>query len=370
MIDRGVGVRKKFGVAILSYAFPHAHQYTEALLEAADAYIPIIWDDFETRGEAAAAQYQLPYTNSLDKVLKSQDVDAVIVTSETSKHVDLVEKAAGARKAILCAKPLAHSLEECDRIIQVIDETGVPFSMAFQMRHDPVNKKVKELVDSGAIGQISVLRRRHGGPWMLDEKCIYHPFNAWQFDPKRTPGMFMWEGIHVADYMLWMFGEPVSVTAQIDSIVTDTGCDDTGVAIYRFKNGVMGTHFSSGVMKAAENSLEVYGDKGTIVQNYGDTASTEISRDKDTVALKMYSVNFGKKEWKKFDFSPHISQLERKKGPIRPFLDYIAGHGEDIVTVQEGKRSVEMILGAYMSSKEGKTVCFPLKNSNLRRKSV
>lgn len=355
-------LREKIGIAIISYAFEHAYQCTEALIEDPDAYIPIIWDDYKERGEAAAKKYNLLYTDSLDYVLQLPEVEGVIISSETNKHLGLIKKAAEAGKAILCQKPLAHTLKECDRIIEIIDKTGVPFSLAFQMRYDPIRKKVRELLNSGVIGAIFALRCRHGGPWMLDKEYMSHPFRSWLFDPKCTPGMFMWEGIHVADFMLWILGEPVSVTAQIGNIVTDIGYDDTGLAVYRFKNGEMGIHFSSAAMLAAENSLEIYGDKGVIIQNYGDTSSTEIRRDKKAVALKMYSTDFEEKKWKEFDFSNEVSQLDRKKAPAYAFLDYIRGKDNNPVTARKGRKSVEMILGAYKSAREERTIYFSLED--------
>jgi predicted dehydrogenase len=70
----------------------------------------------------------------------------VIVTSETNRHADLIELAAAAGKHLSCQKPLATTLADCDRIIAAIRQAGVKFSMAFQMRHDPVNQKIEDLL--------------------------------------------------------------------------------------------------------------------------------------------------------------------------------------------------------------------------------
>ena len=88
----------------------------------------------------------MEYRRDPGDVIDDPRVTAVIVTSETNRHADLIELAAAAGKHVLCQKPLATTLADCDRIIAAIRQAGVKFSMAFQMRHDPVNQKIKELL--------------------------------------------------------------------------------------------------------------------------------------------------------------------------------------------------------------------------------
>ncbi|MGQ9631196.1 MAG: Gfo/Idh/MocA family protein [bacterium] len=357
---------KKIGVAILSFAFGHARMCTEAIQEFEDARVIGVWDDYPERGSEAAGRYNLPFTSKLDEILGRDDVDAVIICSETDKHADLVEEAAKAGKHILCQKPMAYTLSDCDRIIRAVEKYKIKFMMAYQMRHDPVNKKMKELIDEGAIGKVALLRRRHSGPWLLTSReHIKHPYSAWEFDYRRTPGTFMYEGVHAADFFRWFLGDPVSVTAQMDDLLAGLKMDDFGVAIYRFKNREIGVHITSGSILAAESTTEIYGEKGVIIQNYGDGSSTTIPRDEGAVALKMYSTDFVEKKWKKFDFSPHVQQWERIKAVPRPFIDCIKNNEEPQITAMDGKKAVEMILGAYESARKGQTIKFPLEGGSL-----
>ena len=72
-----------------------------------------------------------------------------------------------------------------------------------------------------------------------------------------------------------MLGRPRSVVAEIDAVLTDLGCDDNGVAVYRFAKGEIGILLNSSTTLAGENTTEIYGDRGAIIQNHGDRSPTD-----------------------------------------------------------------------------------------------
>ena len=85
-------------------------------------------------------------------LLQNADIQAVVVSAETSLHADLVEKAAAAGKTIILQKPMALTMPEADRIVTAVEKSGVPFTMAWQMRVDPQNNEIKSLMESGYSG--------------------------------------------------------------------------------------------------------------------------------------------------------------------------------------------------------------------------
>ena len=94
--------------------------------------------------------------------------------------------------------------------------------------------------------------------------------SKWHVDPIANIGMYFDDATHAADWFYWIFGRPVSVMAEIDNIVTDTAPDDNGVSIFRFETGIMGILFNGSTTAAGVNTTEIYGDGGTIIQDYGD----------------------------------------------------------------------------------------------------
>ena len=188
----------KVRIGVLSHAHGHSNAYCRKMQGFDDVELVACWDDNEQRGREAAAAFGMEYRADSSAITDDPDIDAVIVTTETNRHAHFVAQAAAAGKAILCQKPLATTLADCDRIIEAVRRSGVKFSVAFQMRQDPVNRKIKELVDANAVGEIAVVRRRHCIGVLNNEAFVTGP-TRWHIDPVANVGMFFDDAIHAAD---------------------------------------------------------------------------------------------------------------------------------------------------------------------------
>ncbi|MYD10685.1 MAG: Gfo/Idh/MocA family oxidoreductase [Chloroflexi bacterium] len=341
-------------LGVISFAHGHVSAYCRVIADFADAEVVAAWDDDAERGQNAAAEFGLEWHTDLDQLLARADIDAVFVASPTNRHAAHVTAAAEAGKHVLLQKPMALTLNDCDAIIAAVARSGVKFSMCYQMRCDPVNRKMKSLVAEGAVGNLAVVRRRHAIPMLLNKDWAV-PGN-WHIDPVQNMGMFMDDASHAADWFYWMLGKPLSVIAEIDNIVTDTAPDDNGVAIYRFARGEIGILLNSSTQLAAEATTEIYGDAGTIQQNYGDLPASLLPAEDS--ALKLYRTGAG--DWERFDY-PLVPQRARIEAVPRPLVDYLKGEGPPLATAAEGRVCIEMILGAYQSAREGRRVRFPLE---------
>ena len=347
----------KIGIGIISFAHGHANAYCNQMQTFDDVELVACWDDNVERGEAAATQYDMRYSPHLEDITNHPEIHAVIVTCETNRHAEMVVAAASDGKDILCQKPMALTLEDCDRIAEIVEKTGVKFMMGHQMRRDPANIAMKEIIDSGVLGKIGVLRRRHCINALFSEAFVTGP-SRWHIDPKKNMGMFMDDASHATDFIHWMLGKPTSVIAEIDNILTDVAPDDTGLAVYRFAGGEMAILLNTSVTLAGENTTEIYGDEGVVIQNYGDAPSCNIPRPADAVALKLYTRD--EPLWKDLGIPIPAGHGERIGGVPRPFIDCLKNGTDPDVTVEDGRVAVEMVLGAYRSAQEGRRVTFPL----------
>ena len=338
-------------LGIVSFAHGHVRVYAEVMRDFEDARIVAAWDDDEARGRQYCQQFGIDCEPSLEVLLARPDLDAVFIASPTNRHADHCLAAARAGKHILLQKPMALSLEDCDAIIEAVATAGVKFSLCYQMRADPVNEHMKMLLDEGAIGKVAVLRRRHAIPLLLSPDFA-RPGN-WHIDPQQNMGMFMDDASHAADFLYWMLGPPVSVMAEIDNLVTDVAPDDNGVAIYRFAGGEIGILFNSSTTLAAENTTEIYGDAGSIIQNHGDVPSANIPLLPGASALKVWRQATGAWELPNFPLRPHG---ERIRDVARPLVDYLHGRRGPLATAADGRVCIEMILGAYESARTGRRV--------------
>ena len=347
----------KIGLGVISFAHGHANLYCQRLATYDDVQLVAAWDDDSARGSAAAEQYGMRYSPHLEDLLDDPAIQGVIVTCETNRHAEMVEAAARAGKHILCQKPMALTLEDCDRMAAAAEAAGVTFMMAFQMRHDPSNRKIKELLEHGTIGRVGLLRRRHCIPVLFDERFVTGP-SRWHIDPAKNMGMFMDDASHATDFIHWLLGRPTSVMAEIGNTLTAVAPDDTGVAIYRFEGGAMAELVNSSVTLAGENTTEVYGDGGVIIQNHDDVPSTNIPLPPHPIALKVYTRS--SPQWEDLGIPIPATHAERIAAVPRAFVDCLRFELPPPATAADGRVSVEMVLGAYRSAEEGRRVQFPL----------
>jgi predicted dehydrogenase len=344
-------------LAFISFAHGHAGIYCQTLRNLNDVELVACWDDNTERGQRNAEEFGMHFHAKVDTLLADESIDAVLINTETNRHADFVERAAAAGKDVLLQKPMATTLADCDRIIAAVEKSGIRFSMAYQMRHDPVNKKIKALLEENAVGKIAMMRRRHSIPVLLNPAFVNGP-SRWHFDPTANIGMFFDDASHPADWLYSLFGMPVSVSAEIDAIISDVSPDDNGVAIFRFARGEMVVLLNSSTTLAAVNTTEIYGDEGTIIHDYGDGPSTSAPRAEDAVPLRL--LRNGASEWEEFPIAIPASHAERIGAVPLAFIDYLRGDESRAISTYEGRASVEMVLGAYQSAREGRRVQFPL----------
>ena len=257
-------------LAVLSFAHYHANFWTEVFKASPSATLAGIWDDDAARGLASAATHGAAFNGDLDDVLAG--CDAVAICSETARHADLIERAARAGCAVLCEKPLATSLVECDRIARAVADAGILFMQSFPKRFDPVNHELKRILDARELGRVGLVRVRHGHYYGLDAAFA----RSWHADPRASGGgTLLDEGVHGADFLRWMFGDPESVTAITSNALLGLGVEDLAIATYRYADGMVAELTTSWSFVAAENSIEVYGDKGSALIGGVDLASKD-----------------------------------------------------------------------------------------------
>ena len=351
--------KAKLGIGILSFAHGHVGVYASQIRGFDDARLVACWDHDQARGQASAEQFGMPFCADLDDVLKRPDIDCVIIGSETNRHTDLACAAMEAGKAVLLQKPMAITLADCDRIIQTARRTGVWFSLAFQMRCDPQNIRMRELIRDGAVGHVGTVRRRH---------CIGALFNRdfvegathWHVTREANRGMFFDDATHALDWLYWTLGKkPVSVMAEVDNVLTHVAPDDTGAAIFRFDGGEFGCVYNSSVTYVSENTTEVYGDRGVIIQNYGDGPSCQM-RPEAAVGVRLYQADHADLGWQDQGIPVPPDHGQRIAAVARVFVDSFRA-GVPICSAEDGRVSVEMCLAAYHSAETGRRVSFPFK---------
>ena len=223
---------------------------------------------------------QALYTDYM-KMLETEQLDLVSICTWPPLHCEMTIKAAQAGvRGILCEKPMACSLAEAEKMIEAADKAGVTLMIGETVRFNPVNLKIKDLIDRNIIGEIFLvrifrdhemhdyLRRR---PWMLDKR-------------KAFGGIWSSGGVHDVDVLRMLVGEVETVSLfKAKSMLPEMEGDDTSAAILKFENGALGVvtesfstktfrslapngcpsiiNGSNGTITVHQNEVEVYGEK-------------------------------------------------------------------------------------------------------------
>jgi predicted dehydrogenase len=241
-------------------------------------------------------------------------------------------------------------MAEADRIVAAVNEHGVPFTMAWQMRVDPQNVKMKELIEGGTLGQVMMVRRRHGLP-----VCLNPGFrDSWHVAPDKNRDIWADDASHPVDFVLWLFGRPESVTAELASLYDPAMPTDTGIAIFRYPGGPLVEVSCAFANPACENTTEIIGSKGSIVQNFGDGPSCNVPRPEGAPGLKWFLREAN--EWTVSDLPTPPNHGNRIAGLSKPLADFVLGRGAPVATAEEGRLALRMTLACYVSTREGRRV--------------
>jgi len=333
-------------VAILGFAHGHVGVYCEHWIRSAQINLVAGWDHDPSRAATAKEKHRIEMLATPQEAMDR--ADAVVIGAETSLHADLVEAAASAGKTIVLQKPLALTLEQGERIVAAVNRHKVPFTLAWQMRVDPQNLEMKHLVLNGTLGKIYMVRRRHG----LSTHVWPGFENTWHVKKELNRGMWADDACHAIDFLLWLLGEPESVSAEIATLRSEKVPDDNGIAIFRYKNGTMAEVVSSFVCLAGENTTEIVGEEGVIIQNYGDGPSCQVAHPPG--GLKW--IKKGAKDWTISPIASPASHGERIAALAPELLKFLKGERPPLCTAAEGLASLRMTLACYRSAELGRRV--------------
>jgi len=208
------------------------------------------------KARAYAAEWQIAHAfDSYEAMLHSDVIDAVYVSLPNGLHAEWAAKALRAGKHVLCEKPFATTLADVDLMIRAQRETGRVLAEAFMYRHHPQTLKVQELVRSGAIGQVRLVRGSFTFT-LVDRTNV-------RVNPALDGGSIWDVGCYPISYARMIIGEePVEASAM--QAVGDSGVDETFVGTLRFPSGAY-AQFDSGFHAPFRTNIEIAGSEGVIV---------------------------------------------------------------------------------------------------------
>ncbi len=339
-------------VGILGFAHGHVSSYCARWRQQPELGVVVTagWDHDAARLEQACKDFGIAPAAAAGELLARKDVDAVVIAAETSMHADLVEQAAAAGKPVVLQKPIALTIEDADRIAAAVERSGVPFTMAWQMRVDPHNIQMKSLLADGRFGKILTVRRRH----CLSTQLWKDFDKSWHVKPQFNRDIFADDASHPIDFLYWLLGRPVSVTAEMGTLLNPAIVNDTGIAIFRYADGSFAEASCCFVAVAGENTTEIVCENGVIVGNYGDAPSCGVPRPPGGIQLKWYLRP--ENRWTVSSLPDIASQGDRIAGLAGPLAEFLRGRRAPIATAHEGRAVLKLVLACYESAQTGRRI--------------
>jgi predicted dehydrogenase len=322
------------------------------------------------------------------KMLEASELDAVVLGCPNDLHCELTELAAAAGKHVVCEKPLALNLAEADRMLAAYKKAGVKLMYAEELCFTPKYVRLKRLLDEGALGRPYLVKQseKHDGPHA-----------DWFWDVRRSGGgVTMDMGCHAFEFFRWMLGKPaggearvqgvsdvqqqshetplgeivplvrpkaVSVYAEMGTLVHQdkTQGDDNAVIVVRFQTEqgeVMAVAEESWAKKGGmDDTAEVHGTlgvayadllQGNAIQTYSDLGYSYAVEKAGLT--RGWSFTAWEELWN-YGFPQEFAH----------FVDCVANDKTPLVSGEDGRAVLEIILAAYASAGSGKKVTLPFE---------
>ncbi|NPV70080.1 MAG: Gfo/Idh/MocA family oxidoreductase [Firmicutes bacterium] len=240
-----------------------ARAHAIALSRIEDVEVVGLADRFP-QGAALSRELGLPYFTDYRAMLE-KPLDAVTVCLPHTLHREVVEEAARAGRHVLCEKPMATTLEDCDAMIDACERAGVRLMIGQTHRFWPASISAKQLISAGRIGRPIMAQ-----DWIA-WAGFYPGYPGWLADNRLAGGGILLDnGVHSLDRLSWFFdSRSARVTARLGQYVHPIDGEDNGVMLVEFENGAYATVFESWTFPrhATECAALIAGTKGAIRLN-------------------------------------------------------------------------------------------------------
>lgn len=324
-----------------------------------DAELIAVCDVARERAEKNKADYEKAisganvavYTDYLEMIEK-ESIDVVTVATESGYHAKISMICMKKKIHVICEKPMALSIEDANEMIAVSKENSVKLCICHQNRFNAPIQQLRNALEDNKFGRLingtaRILWNRNMG---------YYQQAPWRGTWELDGGTLMNQCIHNIDLLQWMLGGEVdTVYSQCDTFLRDIEGEDFGAVIIRFKNGAIGIVEGSACVypKNLQETLDIFGEKGTVT--VGGIAVNKITtwrfegEDEDS-----FIKGHGNDPDTVYGF-----------GHTALFKDVIEAIHEDrqpLVSGEEGKKALSIILAAYKSRLTQSPVKFPMSN--------
>ena len=319
-------------------------------------------DIFSEKAQEKKERYGLTdarvYKSHKEMLVDSSDIDVVDVCTPPYVHAEITIDALDKGLHVLCEKPMAASLEECDAMIAAQKRSGKILSIVAQNRFTNAFWRLKKAIDSELIGK--VCHAQVDSFWWRGHS--YYDLwwrGTWE---KEGGGCTLNHAVHHIDAIQWLLGSPSEVVAMMSNVAHDNAeVEDLNAAIFKYPNGALTQLTASVVHHGEDQKIIIQGDKARISAPWDVHASVAAENgfpqeDTDKILeAKLDEVFLSAEE---LTWTLHAGQIDN-------FLMAIETQQPPLIDGEEGKRSLELITAMYKSAITKSIVNLPIQSSDV-----
>jgi myo-inositol 2-dehydrogenase/D-chiro-inositol 1-dehydrogenase len=301
------------------------------------AKLVAVADPMADAANAIASQYGAE-VRTIDTILTSADIDAVVVCTPTDTHADLIERFARAGKAIFCEKPVDLDIERVKACIRVVDETAATLMVGFNRRFDPHFQAVKQAIDEGQVGTVEMVTITSRDPGAPPVDYI-----------KRSGGIFRDMTIHDFDMARFLLGEEIETVTAQGSVLVDPAIGEAGDydSVSVMLSTASGKHATISNSRRAtygyDQRVEVHGSKGAVAIENQRPVSIEVAN----------AAGYTRPPLHDFFMTRYTEAYARE---ISSFIDFVESKTPASPSGTDGLIALALADAALKSVKEGRAV--------------
>ncbi|KPH79256.1 Gfo/Idh/MocA family oxidoreductase [Oceanobacillus caeni] len=330
----------KIRVAVIGCGSIAKHRHLIEYNNNPHVEIVAVSDINEARVKETAEKYHAKAYTSYEALLESENIDAVSVCLPNYLHAPVSIAALNAGAHVLCEKPMATSREEAEQMIEAAERNNKKLMIGHNQRFVSSHQKARKLIEQGEIGKIYSFRTSfgHGGPegWSADGA------DSWFFKKDQAFIGAMGDlGVHKADLLRYLLGEEfVEVGAFVETNAKENiNVDDNATLILKSTSGIVGTLAASWAYTAKE-------DNSTIL--YGEKATLRLEDDPEYSLIVQYN-NGEVVKYELDGIQSNEDGGQTTSHTIDHFIESILHDTNPLIDGEEGKKSLQVILGALES---------------------
>jgi len=308
------------------------------------ATLAAVCDVVVEKADKFGHQFEVPAYADMHEMMRRQQVDIVVVLTESGNHAKHVIALAPYGKHIIVEKPMALTLDDADAMIAACDLHGVRLFVVKQNRFNVPVVKLRQALEAGRFGKLvlGTVRVR----WCRRQD--YYDQDAWRGTWALDGGVLANQASHHVDLLEWMMGDVESVFAKSRRALANIEAEDTAVVILKFRSGALGLIEATTATRPRdiEGSLSLLGERGTV--EIGGFAVNEMKvwafepvAPEDEQVMARFSVN----PPNVYGFGHHAY--------YEHVIDCIRNQRRHLVDGLEGRRSLELISAIYESVETG-----------------